>query len=157
MSIAPNWYFAAGLLLVGVFGGAYVDHSIMQGRIDKMIAVHTEELRVREVKRADDERTARNNERQMTEAVALAEQEKTDAIQLAHSSADQLLARLRNQAASKPASTGGVPQAATNCQVAAGGEFPIAVGADLVSLAERADELRAGLASCYQAYDSVAR
>jgi len=62
MSILPTWPIAAGALVIGLAVGAYADHKIMQGRIDKITIAHTEELRVREVKRANDERAERDKE-----------------------------------------------------------------------------------------------
>ena len=155
MSILPTWPIAAGFLVIGLAVGAYADHTVMQGRIEKINAAHTEELRKREVKRADDERTARNNERQMTEAVGLAEQDKQNEIARIRNSYSAQLASLQQRADRKPASPSGVPQATAACEGATGAELSRPDAGFLVSEAARADELRAGLAACYQAYDSV--
>lgn len=157
MNIVPNWTFATGLLVVGICGGAYVDHSIMESRINKLTSAHSEELRVREVQRAKDEVATREKERLLNERAGQIEQEKSNEIQRVRTDADSLVARLRNQAASKPANPGRVPEAASDCKATAGGELPLSSREDIVSLAERADQLRAGLSACYQAYDSVAR
>lgn len=157
MNLLPTWPIAAFGLALGLGIGVYADHKVMQGRIDKMTVAHTEELRVREVQRAKDEVAARENERVLTVKAGQIEQEKTDAINRVRSDADGLIARLRNQAASKPANPSRLPATGSDCQVATGPTIPERTGTDLVALAERADQLRAGLSACYQAYDSVAR
>lgn len=155
MSILPTWPIAAGALVIGLAGGAWIDHQVMQSRIDKITIAHAEELRLREVKRSEDERAARSREQQLAAQVGQIEQEKTDAIATANASAATLLARLRNQAASKPTSPSAMPGAAANCQVSAGSELHLSVGERLVPIAQRADEMRAALGACYQAYDSM--
>lgn len=155
MSIIPTWPIAAGALVIGLAGGAYVDHKIMQGRIDKITIAHTEELRLREVKRAEDEKKARDKENEWTTKVGQAEQGKQDAIRTANLTADALRDRLREQANRKPTSTGGVPTPATTCQDSAGPTLSERTGSDLVQLAQRADEMRAALGACYKAYDSL--
>lgn len=157
MSILPTWPIAAGALVIGLAVGAYADHKVMQSRIDKITIAHTEELRVREVKRADDERAARTREQLLASQIGLIEQEKQDAITTASTSANALIERLRKQAASKPANPSGMPQAAPACETTAGPVVSESTGNDLVSLAERADQHRAALSACYQAYDSIGR
>lgn len=157
MSIIPTWPFVAGALVIGLAGGAYVDHKVMQGRIDKIELAHTKTLRQREVQRAKDEVAAREAERLLALRAGQIEQEKTDEIARVRSDADALIARLRKQAASKPTGTGGVPAACSAGEDAAGPAVPVGTGEDLVALAQRADEVRAALGACYQAYDSVGR
>lgn len=155
MSILPTWPIAAGALVIGLAGGAWIDHNVMQGRIDKINAAHTEQLRVREVQRATDERAARERENALATRAGQIEQEKENAINAVRTDADALIARLRQQAASKPTSPGRVPSAAAACETPAGPTVPDRAGEDLVRLAARADELRTALGACYQAYDSL--
>lgn len=155
MSLIPTWPFVAGALIVGTLAGGYADHLVLESRIDKLNVAHAEELRQREVQRATDERTARNNERQMTEAVGLAEQEKTDEIARIRITAAADVARLQNRPDRKPAAAGGVPQATPACQGATGADLSKSDSEFLVGEAARADELRTALAACYRAYDSV--
>lgn len=155
MSLIPTWPFVAGALIVGTLAGGYADHLVLESRIDKLNVVHAEELRQREVQRATDERTARNNERQMTEAVGLAEQEKTDEIARIRIAAAADVARLQNRPDRKPTPAGGVPQATPACQGATGAQLSRPDAEFSLRLAERADEQRAALAACYKAYDSV--
>lgn len=157
MRILPTWPIIAGALIIGLSAGAYIDHKIMQSRIDKINIEHAEVLRVREVKRADDERAARSREQLLAGQIGLIEQEKQDEITKASTSANALLERLRKQAASKPANPSGMPQAAPACETTAGPIVPERTGVDLVALAERADQQRAALGACYQAYDSIGR
>lgn len=166
MSILPTWPIAAGCsviaLAVGLAVGAGADHLWMAPKVAKitkdyndLVTSNKEAARVAQVKRGDDERAARETEKAQAKVVAQIEQEKQDAIATVRSDADALIARLRKQAASKPANPGGVPSAGPACQSAAGGEFSDSGREDLVRLAERADQQRAALGACYQAYDSV--
>lgn len=157
MSILPTWPIAAGALALGLAGGAYIDHKIMQGRIDKIQIAHTEELRVREVKRAEDERAARTREQQLAAKVGQIEQERQDEVAKVRSSADSLIERMRKQANSKPTNSGGVRPSCPAGESAAGADVPIGIGEDLVRLAQRADELRTALGACYKAYDSFSQ
>ena len=157
MSILPTWPIAAGALVIGLAVGAYADHKIMQSRIDKITIAHTEELRVREVKRADDERAARTREQLQAQQVNQIQQEHIDEVSKVRSAADALVERMRKQASAKPASTSPVSNACPSSQVSAGGAVPSGIGENLVRLAERADEQRSALSACYQAYNSIER
>ena len=157
MSILPTWPIAAGALVIGLASGAWIDHRVMQGRIDKITIAHTEELRVREVKRAEDERAARTREQQLSAKVGQIEQERQDEVAKVRSSADDLIERMRKQANSKPTNTSGVRPTCPVSEGAAGSNVPIGIGEDLVRLAQRADELRTALGACYKAYDSISR
>lgn len=164
MSIVPTWPIAAAALAVGVALGAGADRLWMAPQVSKaekryadLDAQVREQARLREVQRGVDERKAREKEQQMAAEVGRVEQEKLDEIARTKSAADALIARLRQQQAfaSKPTGTGGVPSAGAACPAAAGGGFSAGSGEGVVRLAERANQLRAGLAACYAAYDSV--
>lgn len=155
MSLVPTWPIAVGTLVIGLLAGAYADHTVMSSRIDKLNAAHSEELRQREVQRAADEVKARTNERQMTEAVGLAEQEKTDEIAKVRSAAATDIARLQNRPDRKPTTAGGVPQTSAACAGSTGAELSRSDAGFLVGEATRADEQRAALSACYKAYDAV--
>lgn len=157
MSILPTWPIAAGALVIGLAVGAYADHKIMQGRIDKITIAHTEELRVREVDRANDERAARIKEQAQTMRISQIEQERINEVANVRSSADALIERMRKQASSKPTSSSAVSSTCPSSQVSAGAAVPSGIGEDLVRLAERADEQRSALSACYQAYDSIGK
>jgi hypothetical protein len=168
MSILPTWPIAAGCsviaLAVGVAVGAGADHLWMAPKVAKitkdyndLVTSNKEAARVAQVKRGDDERAAREKEKAQAKAVAQIEQEKQDAIANVRSDADALIARLRKQAASKPANPGGVPPSGPACQSTVGAIVPERGGENLVRLAERADQQRAALGACYQAYDSLGR
>ena len=157
MKLIPTWPIAASLLALGVGVGVYVDHTVMAGRIDRMNSAHAEELRQREVQRANDEKLARDREAGWVQKLSDAEQRRIDENLASSNAADALRQRLRNQAASKPANPGGMPQATASCETAARGAISNGTGEDYVRLAERADQVRSALSACYQAYDSVAR
>lgn len=152
-NLAVIW--TVGAFTVGMLSGGYGVYKVMDGRIDKINAAHTEQLRVREVQRATDERAARERENALATRAGQIEQEKENAINAVRTDADALIARLRQQAASKPASPGRVPSAAAACETPTGATVPDRAGEDLVRLAARADELRTALGACYQAYDSL--
>lgn len=152
-NLAVIW--TVGAFTLGMAGGAWIDHHFMQSKIDRLNAALTEQLRVREVQRATDERAAREREKALATRAGQIEQEKENAINAVRTDADALIARLRQQAASKPASPGRVPSAAPACETPAGATVPDRAGEDLVALAQRADEMRAALGACYTAYDSI--
>lgn len=157
MKLIPTWPITVAVLAFGFGAGVYIDHKVMQGRIDTINIAHAEELRLREVKRAADEKAARDRENGWVQKVSEIEQRRIDETDRIRTDADHLVARLRNQAASKPANPSGLPQAAASCETATRGELPQSSREDFVSLAQRADELRSALSACYQAYDSMSR
>lgn len=157
MALIPTWPIAAICLAVGLAGGTVATRMVYVGKIDKMTAQHTEQLRQREVQRAKDEANARNIERQLVEVNQTIEQEKSDAINRVRADADGLIARLRKQADSKPASPSGMSSTAPTCESPAGGIVPSGSGEGVVRIAERAEIQRAGLDACYKAYDAIGR
>lgn len=153
--IIPTWPFVVGALVVGLGAGAYADHKIMQGRIDKMVIAHAETLRVREVQRVKDEVAAREREQEWVLRVNQSEQRRineTHDIRAAHAAE---LERVQNRPARKPTGTSGAPAPVANCQGSTGAELSREDAIFLVGEATRADELRAALSACYSAYDVV--
>lgn len=164
MSILPTWPIAAGALVIGLAVGAGADRLWMAPKLAKitkdytdLVAANKESARLAQLKRSEDERYAREKEQAQVKAIGKIEQEKQNAINTVRSDADALIARLRKQAASKPANPSGMPQAAPACETTAGPVVSESTGVNLVALAERADQHRAALSACYQAYDSIGR
>lgn len=155
MKIIPTWPIAVGALVIGLAGGAFTVHGIMESGIQKLQADHTEELRVREVQRAKDEVAAREEERRLTLRAGQIEQEKTDEIARIRSTAAADLARLQNRPDRKPTPAGAVSAPVTACAGSTGAELSRQDGGFLSGEAARANELRAGLAACYHGYDSI--
>lgn len=155
MNILPTWPIAAGALAIGLAVGAYADHKVMQGRIDKITIAHAEELRLREVKRSEDERAARSREQQLAAKVGEIEQRKTDEIDRIRAGYADDIASLQQRANRKPASPSGVSAPSPACQGSTGAELSRADAGFLVGEAARADQLRTALGACYQAYDSL--
>lgn len=155
MSILPTWPIAAGALFIGLAAGAYADHKIMQGRIDKITIAHTEELRVREVKRADDERAARSKEQQWNLKLNEVEQRRINENERLRNLAASAVASVQQRPNRQPAPASGSTTPATTCKAATGAELSRPDAEFLIRLAERADEQRSALSACYQAYDSI--
>lgn len=44
MSLLPSWPTVAAGLVIGLAGGAYVDHAIMAHKVDKLVADHAQAL-----------------------------------------------------------------------------------------------------------------
>lgn len=88
-----------------------------------------------------------------------AQEEKHAQVSAARADADRLRDRLRaQQSQARPAATdvSGATEAATPGQaLPSGAVIPFGVGDSLVSLALRADELRADAIACHRAYDSA--
>lgn len=164
MALVPSWPVAAACLLAGALLGAGADHlwvapkvADRDAQIAKMNLDHREELRVREVKRGDDEREARAKERELTARAGQIEQEKINEVAKINARLADALGRLQSRPDRQPAAASGVPQAATACQGSTGAELSRQDGGFLNGEAARANEIRAALGACYQAYDSVAR
>lgn len=155
MSILPTWPITAGVLVLGLAAGSFIDHKVMQGRIDQITITHTEQLRVREVQRVKDEVAAREAERQLLVRAGQIEQEKTDEINRIRNAHAAAIAGLQQRPDRKPTPTGGVSSASPACPGATGADLYRSDAIVLVGIAQRADELRAGLAACYKAYDSL--
>jgi len=157
MSLIPTWPIAVGALVVGMATGAFADHTIMAGRIDKMKAETAEVDRQRAEIRAADERDARAKEQSWATRVGQVEQEKTNAIAQAQAAGAAALnsERMRQRADRRPAPGGGVPKTATACAGSTGAELSRPDATFLVGLAQRADEQRAALGACYGAYDAL--
>jgi len=155
MSIVPTWPIAAICLAVGVAGGALSTRYVYVNKIDKIQAQHTELLRQREVKRADDERAAREKEQGWAERVNEAEQRRINETDRISRERDAAITSLQNRASRKPASTGSVPSSATSCQGSTGAELSREDSIFLTGEASRADEQREALKACYSAYDSM--
>lgn len=155
MNLIPTWPIAVGGLVLGLAGGAYVDHAIMAGRIDKINAAHAEQERQRALTYASDTEIARKNQVAWEKRIGEFEQEKTDEIARVRAAGAAAIAGLQNRPDRKPAATGGVPSTAPACQGATGAELSRPDGEFLAGLAQRADEQRAALSACYKAYDSL--
>lgn len=88
-----------------------------------------------------------------------AQEEKHEQVSAARADADRLRDRLRAQQSQARPAASDVPstaEAATSGQaLPSGAVIPFGVGSDLVSLALRADELRADAIACHRAYESA--
>lgn len=155
MSIIPTWPIAAGALVIGLGVGAYADHKVMQSRIDKITIAHTEQLRVREVQRANDERAERSKEQAWTFKLNEVEQRRIDENERLRTIAASATASVQQRPNRQPAPASGSSPTPTACKAATGAELSRPDAEFLIRLAERADEMRAALGACYQAYDSV--
>lgn len=155
MSSVPTWPIVAGALVVGLAGEFWIERTRLGAKIDRIEAEHAEQERVRQVQRAADETAARKKEQDLAQRASQIEQEKTDEIAAVRSSADALIDRLRKQAASKPTVAGRVPAPSATCPAEPRPAVSERSGEAVVRLAERADEVRAGLAACYKWADSV--
>lgn len=155
MNLIPTWPIAVGTLVLGLAGGAYIDHTVMAGRIDKITAAHAEQERQRALRYAEETDIARKNQVAWEERIGQVEQEKTDEIARVRAAGAAAIAGLQNRPDRKPAATGSVPSAAPACQGATGAELSRPDGEFLAREAARADELRAALGACYRAYESL--
>lgn len=154
--LIPTWPIVAAGIVFSFGLGAYADHKVMQGRIDKTTIAHAEELRVREVQRVKDEVAAREEERRLAARAGEIEQEKENAIASIRAAHADELNRVQNRPARKPAAPSGMPAPGSACQGSTGAELSREDGGFLAGEAARANELRAALSACYQVYDSAA-
>lgn len=95
----------------------------------------------------------------LMDQAAQAQEEKHAQVSAARADADRLRDRLRAQQSQARPATADVPsaaEAAASVQaLPSGAVIPAGVGDSLVSLALRADELRADAIACHRAYDSA--
>lgn len=157
MSILPTWPIAAGALVIGIAGGAFIDYKIMQSRIDQINIEHAEGLRVREVKRADDERAARSKEQEWNFKLNEVEQRRIDENERLRTIAASAVASVQQRPNRQPAPASGSSTPATTCKAATGAELSRPDAEFLIRFAERADQQREALSACYQSYDSIGR
>lgn len=157
MSILPTWPIAVGALVLGLAGGAWIDHTVMAGRIAKIEKTHADVLGQIAQVQAEDERESRTKEQAWAARVGQVEQENKDEnARIAARYAAQLDG-LRQRADRRPAPAGGVPEATATCEGATGAELSRSDAGFLAGLAARADQHRAALAACYSAYDAVSQ
>lgn len=141
---------------MGLGAGVYGDHKVMQGRIDKINLAHAEELRVREVQRVKDEVAAREEERRLSLRVGEIEQEKVNEVAKIRGDYERTISGLQQRANRKPTPASGTAAPVANCQGSTGAELSREDAVFLIGEAARANEQRAALSACYQAYDAVA-
>lgn len=153
MKIIPTWPIAAICLAVGVAAGAVSTRIVYVGKIDKLTAAHTEQLRQREVQRGNDERAAREKEQQLAQRAGQIEQEKTNEIARIRADYSAALAGVQNRPDRKPAHPGVVPSTSTACQGSTGAELSRPDAVFLNGEAARGDELRAALSACYAEFE----
>ena len=121
--LIPTWPFVVGALVLGLGAGAYGDHKVMQGRIDKMTIAHAEELRVREVQRAKDEVAAREEERRLTVAINNIQQGQVNEIAKIRGDYERTISGLQQRANRKPTPASGTPAPVANCQGSTGPSY----------------------------------
>lgn len=155
MSILPTWPIAVGTLVLALAGGAWIDHTVMAGRIAKIEKAHADVERQRAEVYAADQVDAREKEQKWAVRIGQVEQEKiNENARIAARYAAQLDG-LRQRAERRPAPASGMPQATTSCAGATGAELSRPDAAVALGIARDADEQRAALAACYSAYDAV--
>jgi len=155
MTLFPTWPITAGALVVGLVAGAYADHTVMSARIDKAKAYASEQLRQREVVRAQDERIARTREQEITESLTRTLQDKENEKDRIAVERDRAVASLQDRANRKPASPGAAAAVAADCKGSTGAELSRPDAEFLTGFAARADTVRAALSQCYAQYDAA--
>lgn len=155
MSILPTWPIAAGALAIGLAVGAYADHKIMQGRLDKIQIAHLAELSARDAQRIQDEVAERKKEQVLVDRINEVEQRRIDENERLRTLADSAIARVQQRPDRKPTPASGASPQAPTCEAATGAQLSRPDGEFLIRLAQRADEQREALKACYAAYDSL--
>ena len=122
-----------------------------------LIARHAAQIADQQRQLAEAHARARNTEQHLVTQAAQTEETKNAEITAARATADTLRRRLRDAAATSALVSATAP-ATCLAGAAAGGdpaELPAAPRFDLVSEAERADQLRAALAACVGQYNAA--
>ena len=149
---------AVAVLVLGVLLGlqTWLRHS-EQIAHQKLVASHAAQMADQQRQLAEATTRARNTEQHLVAKAAETEEIKNAEIATARATADTLRRRLRDAAATS-ALVSATAAATGLADPAAGGdrgEFLAKVGDDLVSEAERADQLRAALAACVGQYNAA--
>lgn len=142
------------LLLAGFAGGFSVEHWRLGVVIAEMRQTQAETESQMQAVRADDERVARANERDLSTKAIATEQGKQNEIATINARLSAALASLRSRP-ERPTSAGQLPSAAADCKGATGAELYREDAAVALGIARDADIQRAALAACYQQYDDA--
>lgn len=160
-SLIPSWVWAAAVAaLTTISCKLTVDLGAVKLELEKTKVVHEQERANQLAVLANAQERARQAE-QSIQATATAIREESHAqVLAARADADRLRDRLRAQLNPPRAAASVVPSAAQAAAVAApadsaGAQLPLGVGDDLVSLALRAEELRADAQACRRQYDAA--
>lgn len=155
--LRANVMTAAALVLAVLLGlQTWLRHS-EQIAHQKLVASHAAQMADQQRQLAEATARARATEQNLITQAAQAEKVKNDQIATLALDADRLRRRLRDAAATSTLVSATATIAAPASAAAGGdrGEFLAKVGDDLVSEAERADQLRAALAACTRQYNAA--
>lgn len=160
-ALVPRWVYAAIIAtLAATSCKLTVDLGSVKLELEKAKVAHQFERANAAVVLAQAQYRARQAEQNLVEATVQIREETHAQLAASTAAADDLRRRLRASAANAAtaALVSGAAQAAATQPPGAvdvGAQLPERAGSDLVSLAERADVLRAELNACYRTYEAA--
>lgn len=160
LALVPRWVWAAAVAaLAATSCKLKVDLGAVQLELEKTRVVYEQERAQQLTVLAQAQNRARQAEQNLIETAVKAREERHEQVAAAAAAADDLRKRLRT-AQANAATAALVPRATATASVAptpieVGAVIPVGVGDDLVSLALRADELRADAQACRRQYEAA--
>lgn len=160
LSLVPRWLWASLVAaLAATSCKLTIDLGAVKLELEKTKVVHEQERANQLAVLANAQERARQAEQTLTATAVTIREESHAQVLAARADADRLRDRLRaQQSQARPTATdvpGTAEAAAPGQALPSGAVIPPRVGDDLVSLALRADELRADAIACHRAYDSA--
>lgn len=161
LALVPRWLWAALVAaLAATSCKLTIDLGAVKLELEKTKVVHEQERANQLAVLASAQERARQAEQTLTETTVTIREESHAQVLAARADADRLRDRLRAQLNPPRAAASVMPGAAQVAATAAtadsaGAQLPAGVGDDLVSLALRAEELRADAQACRRQYDAA--
>jgi uncharacterized membrane-anchored protein YhcB (DUF1043 family) len=165
MNLIPTWPIAAGALVIGLGVGASIDNFVMDAKLSRKEA-EIEKVKREEAERvqtqlntyADDSLKARQREQLLQATLGNQLQDLTNEKDRIATRLADATRRLQQRPDRLPATAqaGGAGAAPAACQGTTGAQLSRPDAEFLEREAARAEQLRAALSACYQAYDAAA-
>lgn len=160
LSLIPSWVWAAAVAaLAATSCKLTVDLGAVKLELEKTKVVYEQERAHQATVLAQAQQRYRTAEQAITETTVAVREERHDEILAANAAADDLRRRLRVASANAATAALVSRTVAASTPAAApielGAVLPLGVGDDLVSLALRADELRADAQACRKQYEAA--
>lgn len=160
LSLVPSWVWAAAVAaLAATSCKLKIDLGSVQLELEKTKVVYEQERANQLTVLAQAQQRFRAAEQSLVEATVVIREETHEQVTAATTLADNLRQRLRvaqaNSATAALVSRTVAASAPAAAPIEIGEVIPVGVGDDLVSLALRADELRADAQACRKQYDAA--
>lgn len=160
LALVPSWAYAAIIAtLAATSCKLKIDLGSVQLELEKTKVVHEQERANQLAVLAQAQQRFRQSEQNLVEATVQIREETHAQLAANTAAADDLRRRLRiaqaNAATAALVSSAAAPAAPAAAPIELGAQLPDGVGDDLISLAERANEIRADAQACRRQYNAA--